>query len=92
MREIIRIAALTGALLVSGAAVAQEVPRVPLDLAIERLEAAGIEVLGTGNARFTENDMLFLRDKGVVMAATVVDDCVVPEFLILGTYKPEYGI
>ena len=99
MREIIRIAALTGALLLTGVATAAEmpttdggVPCVPLELAIERLEAAGLEILAEGNARFTGNNLLFVRDKTTVLVMVVVDSCVIPDPLIIGVFKPEYGI
>ncbi len=92
MREIIRIAALTGALLVSGAAAAQEALCVPLDLAAERLEAGGFELLATDRARFTENDLIYFVGGGVVLVVVSVDGCVIPTSLALGSYKPEYGI
>lgn len=89
MREFIRICGVVATLALATGANAQEC--VDKDLAIARLEAAGIKVLGEAPARFAKSGFLYFTDKGHALALPIIGDCVVVDVIDLGTYVPEVG-
>ena len=99
MREIIRAAAVAFALSSAPAFAQVPVPTaeppaacVSLELAAQRLEAAGVKVLGASHAPFTSNQLLFLKLRDIVVVVAVVDGCVIGDPIPVGTFKAEYGI
>jgi uncharacterized membrane protein len=102
MREIIRAAAVASVLSLSACGAASAFAQVPsapaaepcvsVQLAAQRLEAAGIEVLGASHAPFTGNELLFLRLRDTVVVVAVIDGCVTGDPIPVGIFKAEFGI
>lgn len=97
MREIIRVLAVGFAL--SAAPAFAQVPPAPapdpcvsVELAVQRLEAAGIKVLGASHAPFTNNELLYLKLGDAVVAVAIIEGCVVGDPLPIGAFKAEFGI